>query len=420
MADPKKEVMEQETGLFNRILRFLEKQAEVVAVAGPLGYVSYLVLKSKHQEELFTQFMELGENLKIELKEQFNELKGALIAALLVVVVMILGVVHMATVMEHGHIKGDFWHSRVPVLFIAILVMTLLAVQFASKWIIPFLGLDVFERFVKKDKFHGEGISIKALRFVTKGQGWIFFGLLPTIGPPFWQQPILLWLGFIWTPNYIYFTNSWRKGQSENVRRSILWLTALWQLNCITLASIPGAYGHLMVLFTQPTTWSYTILIIFFIEIAFGIFMGNRQTKEDDGRERVQPVIAASQLIEDSGQTSAQLEFAAKMIGHQPNRDPNTTSSSGGAYPTDDYESGRRSRRMPQIVPALFIGGLVAMGLFGLDKYNSYTATTHNSPMIPSAWIENGGHWPVLLTLGGILLVVAAIGFVLSMWPGRR
>lgn len=405
-----------------RVLRFMRKQAGIVGLTGLLGYIGYRVLKAGHSEELATGLLTLGKDLKIEVEAEFNKLKGAMAAVLLTVVGMILLVIYQATVMTDGYIVGDFWHSRIPVLFIAILVMMALVFHFASVWIVPFLAIDGIERFIKKDKFHGEGITVKVLRFVGKWQGWIFFGLVPAIVASFWHHPILMWAGVIATPNYIYFTNSWRRGESENTRRAILWMTGFWQATCIALTPFPrvvdwlfdgaGVYwwrigGNLL----SAHWWTMAAMVLLAaVEITIAIFLGKRKTAEDHGRDAVLPELAAITEMQQRGASLADVVAVSTLVRQNMPRGSTSTVQPNGGQGSDQTVKPQPRSRKGLMAIILILGGLILIH-FALP----HIGWTNFNPSIPSDGVTNMAVTMVWLknAFWG-LCFVGAVAFLLS------
>ncbi|MBI5466673.1 MAG: hypothetical protein HY975_00445 [Candidatus Kerfeldbacteria bacterium] len=310
MADTTTNIPTPETTREQRAQNFwgaLKDFRREITVAGGLGLIGWLLFHVTRDED--------GRNLLRELKEGVVSLAGDLgldqtfiaeqldryrrgvhalrrstqvIGATLFALSYTLAI--MSTTIHDGAIRAQ-WMLPVGML------LTVVSVWFATKWVIPAAGIMAAEWLIPGEH-RGATFGEKFIRLLAKTNGWYMFGLNIIIICSFWHRPQLLWFGLGLNFNYVYFCNGWRRGENENARRTILWLTAMAQGVLILLTPYPKAVDWLQIMsISAKDPHFYVPAVIFSALLTIAMLLGTRKTQEDKGREAVKSLRAAAEEL---------------------------------------------------------------------------------------------------------------------------
>lgn len=398
-----------------------EEQWKVLAVAGGFGYVVWALAKDEESRKVFLEFIELGENLYQKASQIYRKLRRGLMMVVGIIVIWSLWISYQAYHMTSLFRPGPFWHtvthSRGTVLGLAELILFGLLIHFSLLVLPALFGVDFVRG--RSEPIPNEGYLEKTLRIVGKFKGWFALAVAIFIATPFWHNPNLLFMALAATPLWPYFCNAWRPGQSEHVRRVLLWLLALYQSNLILLAVFPWLDTNLQTINSSQPHWAAWMMVGWYVlNLVLALYMGGRRTKADAVRDQFVPLVVADQVageLKDVDKAKAVMTAA----GIQPNA--STPRSSSGEHMTvGERIMSRQPRAMSPIVAIMITLG--AFGLLGWIAGIFNKATLEHKPMIPSEWLFNGNQTLDVVTWAFIGLgVIGVIIAILSQYtPNRR
>lgn len=160
-------------------------------------------------------------------------------------------------------------------------LLTVASILFVRGWALPLVALSAALKAIPGSRQRAT-VAEKVVRLLGKTNAWIHFGLNVLIIAPFHNSPQLLWMALGVNLIYVGFCNAWERGQSEYVRRTILWMAAWCQGILILLSPYPKAVRWLKL---EPASvldaHFYVPALLFVAVMAVVLFLGTRRTPND-------------------------------------------------------------------------------------------------------------------------------------------
>lgn len=289
MPDIKKDVTPKEKidNLYSLLAEF-KQQTMWLGGASIFAFLFYHLVKNEDARGLLRELkdgainlaadMGLDEAFFLKRREQVEKAVAALVSISAAFGAFVVGLCYLlalvSPMIHTAMLRGQL-------LLPPAILLSALTLVFIKAWALPLLALSAGVRALGGNK-HQPLVAEKVLRMLGKTNAWIHFGINVLIIAPFWNSPWLLWMGLGVNLIYVGFCNFWERGQSEKMRRTVLWMCVFTQGILILLSPYPHAVKWLMV---EPTSWTnahFLVPAILFVAImVFILWLGTRRTSKD-------------------------------------------------------------------------------------------------------------------------------------------